>query len=172
MWPDPGMWNTLLRLGVAVALGGLVGWNRERMQKPAGLRTHMLVSLGAASFIVLALEMGRGLPPESREGFDPCRGVQGRVGGIGFLCAGVILQVRGRIEGITTAAGLWIAGAIGAASGMGAYALAVFVALLSLVIIAVLGRFEDSIPKANMPTSTTDDSAREHDARKAARPPT
>src|SRR3954462_11320128 len=120
-----------LRLLVAVAIGGLIGWDRERADKPAGLRTHMLVALGSASVSLLGFEVGCHLAPKTGEGFDPTRVLQGVIGGIGFLGAGAIIQNRGQVSGITTAASVWVAGALGSAAGVGAYVLAVFTCLLS-----------------------------------------
>lgn len=131
-----------IRLLVAVLVGGLIGWDRQRRDKPAGLRTHMLVALGSACFSLLGFEVGAHLSPRTGDGFDPTRVLQGVVGGIGFLGAGVIIQNRGQVLGITTAASLWVVGALGAAAGVGAYVLAVVTALLAFVILAVLGRLE------------------------------
>lgn len=131
-----------IRLLVAVLVGGLIGWDRQRRDKPAGLRTHMMVALGAASFSLLGFEVGAHLSPRTGESFDPTRVLQGVVGGIGFLGAGVIIQTRGKIVGITTAASIWVAGALGAAAGAGAHVLAVATAIFAFVILAVLGRVE------------------------------
>jgi putative Mg2+ transporter-C (MgtC) family protein len=128
-----------IRLAVAVLFGALLGWDRERWNKPAGLRTHMLVALGSATFTMLGFEVGEHY---SKESFDPTRVLQGVVGGIGFLGAGAILQNRGQISGITTAASVWVAGALGAAAGVGAYVLALLATLLAFVILASAGKFE------------------------------
>ena len=124
-----------LRLVVAIAIGALIGWDRERADKPAGLRTHMLVALGSASFTLLGFEVGDHLAPKTGDGFDPTRVLQGVIGGIGFLGAGAIIQNRGHVSGITTAASVWVAGALGSAAGVGAYVLAVFTALLAFGIL-------------------------------------
>ena len=127
-----------LRLLVAVAIGGLIGWERELADKPAGLRTHMLVALGSASFTLLGFEVGDHLAPRTGDGFDPTRVLQGVIGGIGFLGAGAIIQNRGHVSGITTAASVWVAGALGSAAGVGAYVLAVFTALLAFAILRLV----------------------------------
>jgi len=124
-----------LRLLVAIAIGGLIGWDRERADKPAGLRTHMLVALGSASFTLLGFEVGDHLSPKTGEGFDPTRVLQGVIGGIGFLGAGAIIQNRGHVSGITTAASVWVAGALGSATGVGAYVLAVFTAIMAFAVL-------------------------------------
>jgi putative Mg2+ transporter-C (MgtC) family protein len=133
------------RLLIAVVVGGLIGWNREQRDKPAGLRTHMLVALGSASFTLLGFEVGAHLSPRTGDGFDPTRVLQGVIGGIGFLGAGSIIQNRGRVSGLTTAASVWVSGALGAAAGVGAYVLAVFTAVFAFVILALLARLEHKI---------------------------
>ena len=128
-----------IRLAVAVVLGASLGWDRERWNKPAGIRTHMLVSLGSATFTILGFEVGQHY---SSGGFDPTRVLQGVVGGIGFLGAGAILQTRGQVSGITTAASVWVAGALGAAAGVGAYVLAMLATVLAFAILAGAGSLE------------------------------
>lgn len=127
------------RLAAAVIFGALLGWDRERCNKPAGIRTHMLVALGSATFTILGFEVGEHY---SKDGFDPTRVLQGVVGGIGFLGAGAILQERGQVSGITTAASVWVAGALGAAAGVGAYVLALLATLLSFAVLAGAGKLE------------------------------
>ena len=102
----------LLRLLMATALGGLVGFEREREGKPAGVRTHGMVALGAALYTAVSLY---GFGASS----DPTRVAAMIVSGIGFLGAGAILQERGSIHGLTTAASLWVTAAIGLAVGVG-----------------------------------------------------
>jgi len=105
-----------LRLFLAFALGGALGFERERVDKPAGLRTHILVSIGACLFTILSLS--------AFPGSDPARVASYIVAGIGFIGAGTILQTRERILGITTAASLWVTASIGMAAGAGFYLLA------------------------------------------------
>jgi len=138
-----GLGEVVIRLLVAVLVGGLIGWDRQRAEKPAGLRTHMLVALGSASFTLLGFEVGAHLSPKTGEGFDPTRVLQGVIGGIGFLGAGAIIQDRGHVTGITTAASVWVSGALGAAAGVGAYVLAGFTTLLAFAVLRV-SRFERS----------------------------
>jgi putative Mg2+ transporter-C (MgtC) family protein len=131
-----------IRLSAAVAVGGAVGWDRERHDKPAGLRTHILVSLGSATFMLLGFEVGGHLAPRYGEaGLDPTRVLQGVVGGIGFLGAGAIIKSSGQVTGMTTAASVWIAGALGAAAGMGAYVVAVLATAFCLATLILLMRF-------------------------------
>jgi putative Mg2+ transporter-C (MgtC) family protein len=144
-----GLGEVVIRLLVAVLVGGLIGWDRQRAEKPAGLRTHMLVALGSASFTLLGFEVGAHLSPKTGEGFDPTRVLQGVIGGIGFLGAGAIIQDRGHVTGITTAASVWVSGALGAAAGVGAYVLAGFTTLLAFAVLRV-SRFERSDSDSNV----------------------
>ena len=134
----------LLRLLAAAAMGALLGINREHHGKPAGLKTLTLVSVGAASFMLVSLELF--LPvADAREGVslvDLTRVVQGVVGGIGFLGAGSIIQARGSVVGMTTAATIWTVGAIGLACGLGQYRLALAVTLLTWLVLVGLGYVE------------------------------
>ena len=107
----------VLRLLLALGLGAILGFERERVDKPAGLRTHILVSLGSCLFTILSLT--------AFPGSDPARIASYVVVGIGFIGAGTIIQTRERIIGITTAASLWIVASIGMATGAGLYLLAV-----------------------------------------------
>ena len=134
--------EVVIRLLVAILVGGLIGYDREKSDKPAGLRTHMLVALGSASFTLLGFEVGAHLSPKSGEGFDPTRVLQGVIGGIGFLGAGSIIQNHGQVSGLTTAASVWVAGALGAAAGVGAYVLAGVTTGLAFVILALLAKID------------------------------
>jgi putative Mg2+ transporter-C (MgtC) family protein len=136
-----------IRLFIAMVVGGLIGFDRERQDKPAGLRTHMLVSLGAATFTMLGFEVGAHLSPRTGEGFDPTRVLQGVVGGIGFLGAGAIIKSGGHVSGVTTAASVWVAGALGAAAGVGAYVLAGIATVMAFAILTVLAKLDNKIPR-------------------------
>jgi putative Mg2+ transporter-C (MgtC) family protein len=127
------------RFLAAFLLGGVVGWNRERIGKPAGLRTHIMVSLGACAFLTMGIEL---LANYSEAELDPTRVLQGVVGGIGFLGAGSIIQSRGTVEGTTTAATVWVAGAIGAGCGLGNYVLMAILVIFCFFTLGVLGRFD------------------------------
>jgi putative Mg2+ transporter-C (MgtC) family protein len=123
----------LVRLSLAALLGGLLGMQRERHGKAAGVRTHMLVALGAALFI-----LAPGLSGMDNDALS--RVVQGVVAGIGFLCAGTILKSNDdQIQGLTTAAGLWLTAAVGVAVGTGREATAVLSTLLALAILSLEG---------------------------------
>jgi putative Mg2+ transporter-C (MgtC) family protein len=131
------------RLVLAMLLGAMLGWDRERHDKPAGLRTHVLVSLGSASFVGLAGDLQTG---PGGHAIDPTRVLQGVVGGLGFLGAGTIIQGRGQhVSGLTTAASVWVVGAVGAAAGLGSYAIAIATAVLALPVLAMLGKVEATV---------------------------
>jgi putative Mg2+ transporter-C (MgtC) family protein len=123
----------VLRMLLAILLGGLLGYERERQGKAAGLRTHMLVALGSAFFVLIPLQAGMPLA-------DLSRVLQGLIAGIGFLVAGTILkqQDQGLIQGLTTAAGLWLTAAVGVAVGLGREASAVLGTVLAFIILALL----------------------------------
>jgi len=122
-----------VRLGMAALLAGLIGYERERRGKPAGLRTHMLVSLGAALFVLASLQAGMRIG-------DLSRVLQGVVAGIGFLGAGAIIKSSSRylVKGLTTAATIWLAAALGAACGMGSETTALAATVFGLLILAAL----------------------------------
>jgi putative Mg2+ transporter-C (MgtC) family protein len=126
-----------VRLLLAAAVGGLLGWQRQRAGKPAGMRTHMVVALGSAFFLAVPQLAGLSLDGLSRV-------LQGLIAGVGFLGAGTILKVgeQGQVKGLTSAAGLWLTAALGAAVGMGRGASAVVCAALAFVILEVIGRLE------------------------------
>ena len=125
--------RVVLRLLVAVALGGLLGYERESVGASAGLRTHMLVSLGSALFVLIPVQAGMRIE-------DLSRVLQGVTAGIGFLGAGAILKLKddNDIRGLTTAASVWLTAAIGVAAGMGREATAIVSAVLAFVILSLL----------------------------------
>jgi len=125
----------LTRLLLAALLGGVLGYEREQRGKAAGIRTHMLVAMGAALF-VLVPQLG------GMAAADVSRVIQGLVTGIGFLGAGAIIKHRDEedVQGLTTAAGIWMTAAIGVACGLGRESTALLSALLALLVLAVLPR--------------------------------
>lgn len=129
--------RVVFRLGVAALLGGIIGVQRERVGKAAGLRTHMLVALGSALFVVAPIEFGMSDEAMSRI-------IQGLVTGVGFLGAGAILKLEGnrQITGLTSAAGLWLTAAVGIAAGLGQWGSAVVGVVSSLLILEVVARIE------------------------------
>lgn len=136
-----------LRLGSALLAGVLLGWERESHSKPAGLRTHMLVAMGSATFTIIAFEMYDRMQHTDRGpgAADPIRLLQGIIGGIGFLGAGSIIRDRASVTGLTTAANIWVTGGIGVACGGGLYLLAGSVTGLALLTLIVIGWFEKRV---------------------------
>jgi putative Mg2+ transporter-C (MgtC) family protein len=126
-----------LRLTLAALFGAALGWERGRLGKTAGLRTHMLVSLGSALFVLAPLEAGAAAA-------DITRVIQGIATGIGFVGAGAIIKLesQGLVKGLTTASSVWIAAAIGLAVGAGLIWVPLVGTVLALLILEVLGRIE------------------------------
>lgn len=129
-------WELCLRLVCAAGTGALLGLDRELRHRKVGMRTYMLVSLGAAGFALITMEMSLELVRLDM-GADPTRTIQGLVGAIGFLGAGAIIQGDERVGGMATAASLWVAGGVGMASGLGYYVHAVLLAMLAAGILAM-----------------------------------
>ncbi len=120
-----------LRMTVALLLGAVIGFERELQSQPAGFRTHSVVALGAAIFTVVSA-FGFSGP-----GADPTRIAAQIVSGIGFIGAGTIIQSRGQVRGLTTAASLWSVAAVGMAAGAGLYGTAVIATILMLIILSL-----------------------------------
>ena len=148
MWQE--IWNTVLsefsdipdatqitritlRLLVAAALGGLLGYEREQEGKSAGVRTHMLVAIGAALFVLIPQQAGASTA-------DLTRVLQGLIAGVGFLGAGAIILGTKQVEtrGLTTAAGIWVTAAIGVAAGMGRESTAILSTFIALFVLSVV----------------------------------
>jgi putative Mg2+ transporter-C (MgtC) family protein len=128
-----------LRLVLATAFGAVVGFERELRDRPAGLRTHMLIALAAALFTILAFEIFYGVRTHDNiANIDPLRLVEAVTAGVAFLAAGTILQSRGRVKGLTTGASMWLAGALGLACGAGFYTIAIMGGVLTVFILAVI----------------------------------
>ena len=119
-------WNLILRLFVAGLLGGLIGFEREFRAKEAGVRTHFIVALGSSLFMIISQFAFTGQ-------FDHARVAAQVVSGIGFIGAGVIIFQKNVVRGITTAAGLWVAAAIGLACGSGMYDIAIAASLMTIL---------------------------------------
>jgi len=136
----------IMRLGVSVLLGGAIGYERELRERPAGLRTHLLVSLASATFMLVSSQFPFPQHYEiAGDGFlraDVGRIASNVVVGIGFLGGGAILRSGLRVEGLTTAASLWMVAALGLASGAGLYVLAIVSALIALFALVGLSFIE------------------------------
>ena len=138
---DP-QWVFVPRLVLAVLLGAFVGFEREYFGKAAGLRTFSLVSLGSCLFTILSLAGFQEIAAQTGAVIDPSRIAAQVVVGIGFLGAGLIIFRGFRVEGLTTAAGLWVSAAIGMSVGVGMYLLAVVTSVLMVIIFFFLKRIE------------------------------
>ncbi len=142
--PDwPQFERVVIRLIAAMLLGAVIGFQRERAGKPAGLRTHMLVAMGSAVFVLGGAAAGMSAS-------DLSRVIQGLATGIGFIGAGTILKRHEarEIEGLTTAAGIWMTAAVGVAVGLGRIGLATLSVVLGWAILALIGGLEARIAKA------------------------
>jgi putative Mg2+ transporter-C (MgtC) family protein len=136
-------WEAFLRLLAAVLVGAAVGFDRELRNKPAGLRTHILISLAAALFTLITFELHHAVvSSNSRTTADPIRIIEAVTAGVAFLAAGAIIQSRGNVRGLTTGANMWLAGALGVACGAGDYTLAAFGTVFALIVLVVLGKLE------------------------------
>jgi putative Mg2+ transporter-C (MgtC) family protein len=135
----PSLIHLTVRLVVAAVFGGLLGYQRAKSGKAAGLRTHILIAVGAAFFVVVPVLIQL---PKS----EVSRIIQGLVTGIGFLGGGAILKLTDekRIKGLTTAAGIWMTAAVGMAAGLGQFGAALVATTLGLIILEVLHYFERS----------------------------
>lgn len=143
--------HVLIRVIAAAILGGLVGIQRETTRKPAGLRTHMLVSLATAGFVIAGSGYGM-----SADGLS--RVIQGIVTGIGFIGAGSILKLSQEhaIKGLTTAASVWMTAAIGVTVGLGSLGIALIITALALIVLA-LEKFEHRVEKGRTETTNQSD---------------
>jgi putative Mg2+ transporter-C (MgtC) family protein len=138
------------RLLLAAIFGAAIGFEREWRNRPAGLRTHILVCVAAATFAILTIEIVHApmFTSDARGDavkVDPIRIVEAVTAGVAFLAAGVVIFTRGQVHGLTTGAGMWLAGAIGVACGLGLWQIALFSTLLALVVLALLYAFESKL---------------------------
>lgn len=140
------MAEVAVRMGAAALFGAILGLDREARRKPAGLRTHMLISLASATLMLLTFELidsTKGLGDSIRS--DPVRVTEAIVTGVAFLGAGCIITSRNKVKGITTGASIWLAGAIGAACGGGYYTIAILSVLFAVAILSLLGLLENRL---------------------------
>lgn len=133
--------SMLIRLLVATALGALIGFEREYHAKEAGVRTHLLVALGACLFMILSIYGFDFMLDRDHVSFDPSRIASQVVTGIGFIGAGTIILQKQMVRGLTTAAGLWVTAAIGLACGAGMYVIAIVTAVIVLVSLGLINVF-------------------------------
>src|SRR3989338_4179493 len=137
--------EVFLRLGVAVLLGILIGAERVLVHKEAGMKTHALVSLGAAVFILISEMIA--FKYANIGNFDPGRVASQIIVGIGFLGAGSIIFQGNRLLGLTTAGGLWVTAGIGMAAGFGFFDLAIITTVIVLFVLVIVNKFEKPIRK-------------------------
>ena len=133
-WSVPALdWaDFAIKLGLAAALASTLGWERGKSDKPAGIRTMVLISLGAATFAMLGREVIESSSSDIIRA-DPTRVLSYIISGVGFLGAGTILHSKKTVKGLTTAASIWVVAAVGAACGLGEYAIAILLAAVAFV---------------------------------------
>lgn len=136
--------TVLLRLLAAVTFGAIIGWERERHHKPAGLRTHILIAVAACLFTLIALDLLETMRGDHIRA-DPLRLIEAITAGVAFLAAGAIIKSGGSVHGLTTGAGMWLAGAAGLAAGNGRIVLAGVATLLALVVLWLMRRLEKAL---------------------------
>jgi putative Mg2+ transporter-C (MgtC) family protein len=131
--------DLVIRLFAGALLGGCIGLERELRAHPAGLRTHMLVGLASALFTIVAIDLARRLDAVTGGmGVDPLRAIEAVTAGVAFIAAGAIIRSGDKVRNLTTGAGMWLAGAVGLASGAGYLGLAVLATALAVVILTAL----------------------------------
>jgi putative Mg2+ transporter-C (MgtC) family protein len=132
-----------MRFLLATLFGAVVGFERELRGHSAGLRTHMLTALAACMFTVLTFEIFHQVRQlDNSPNVDPLRLIEAVTTGVSFLAAGTIIHGSGKVQGLTTGAGIWLAGAVGVACGAGFYAIALMGTVLALIIVVLLRRVE------------------------------
>ena len=144
--------DLLVKLGLAVLLGGIIGFERELAGKPAGLRTNILICIGAALLMDVSIRIG--MADGHRIG-DPGRIAAQIVSGVGFLGAGTIMQAQGMVTGLTSAATIWVVAAIGMTVGAGLYIEGIGAGLLVTFVLAGLGKLEHWVRRARRVASAT-----------------
>ena len=139
-----------MRLLMATLFGAVIGFEREWRNHPAGLRTHILVSLAAACFSIIGIEIVHSTQfADDGARQDPLRLIEAVTAGVAFLAAGTIIVARGRIKGLTTGAGLWLAGSVGLAAGLGFWQIAGLATLLAIVVLGLLHPIEKAVTRAS-----------------------
>lgn len=142
-WPVFG-----LRIVGGVFLTGLIGFERETRDRPAGLRTHMLVGLAAVCYSVTTIELAS-REHDQNVRMDPIRLVEAVTSGVAFLAAGLIVFSKGEVRGLTTGASLWLAASVGLAVGLGLWLMALVVTVVALFIVRALGALEHAMKSSD-----------------------
>ena len=136
---DEELLMDIVKIFIAILCGGIIGFERELKDKPAGLRTNILVSTGSCLFVIFAFRVSE------LYNDDPGRIIGPIITGIGFLGAGTIIRARGSVRGLTSAATIWVVAGVGMSAGMGLFYLALTISLLVLFILLILPKVEDII---------------------------
>ncbi|MFP4538779.1 MAG: MgtC/SapB family protein [Dichotomicrobium sp.] len=129
---------SLLRLFVAAALGAVIGIEREVGGRQAGLKTHMLIAVAAATFTLITFEIFASARGNPGANVDPIRIIEAVTAGVAFLAAGAIIRTRDRVRGLTTGAGMWAAGAVGVSAGAGYLVLAALATFVTFIILTLI----------------------------------
>lgn len=137
--------DLLLRIALAGLLGGIIGLERQLRAKEAGLRTHILVGIGSAMFMIVSKYGFEDILPESHVALDPSRIAAQVVSGMGFLGAGTIIIQKQIVKGLTTAAGMWVTAAIGLVIGSGLYEIGIYGAFLTLIVLEVFRQLSNRL---------------------------
>jgi putative Mg2+ transporter-C (MgtC) family protein len=146
------LWEIATKIGLSALLAGLMGAEREWSGKWAGLRTHMLIGVGSALLTHISILIGLEFAQGRSNAWDPGRIAAQIVSGVGFIGAGTIIQSRGAVHGLTTAAGLWVASGLGIAVGSGFYSEAVLTTVALLVILVALRPLEQRLLRGDRRT--------------------
>lgn len=148
-----------MRLFLAALLGAVIGFEREWQNRPAGLRTHMLVCLSGALIAILTIEITH-VPffKDDAIQVDPVRLVEAVTAGVAFLAAGLIIFAKGEVHGLTTGAGMWLASAVGLACGLGFWQIALLSTLLALLVLGVLHQIQGWMTPKNKAEKARPDS--------------
>jgi putative Mg2+ transporter-C (MgtC) family protein len=144
---DMSILDVLLRMALALLFAAVIGWEREASGRAAGLRTHMLVALGAGGFTIIGLEFALASPQLGAQSGDPVKIIEAVAAGIGFLGAGAIIQSRGEVKGLTTAASIWVVAAVGTAAGAGYWPLALLMSGLAFLTLSAVRWLEPPKPE-------------------------
>ena len=150
-----------IRLLIAAVLGALIGLEREVNTAEAGLRTHILVAVAAALFTILTFEIFHTIEDVEGAQSDPIRAIEAVTAGIAFLGAGAIFRSGANVQGLTTGAGMWLAGAVGLATALGYYLIALGVALLAVLVLAALRAFAHGVLRKRLQESAQQELKRE-----------
>ncbi|MFC4724903.1 MgtC/SapB family protein [Glycocaulis abyssi] len=156
--PPGDMLESLMRLGLAALAGAVIGIERERPHRHVGLRTNMLVALAACLFTLLAFQIAISMgDDEAGIQADPVRVIEAVTAGVAFIAAGAIIRAGKDIHGVTTAAALWLSGAVGVAFGAGAFGIGGGAVLLALIVLTVLVSLERHVLGSKAPPARDDD---------------